>query len=221
MNFKINFVIKSTFMKQQQDYIRDISEIRSMMERSTKFLSLSGWAGIMAGIYALIGAYIAYGVLYFNPDEIVYESFSRGIYSEDIFELLFLAGTVLLLAIGTAVYFSNRKARRRNETLWNATSRRLLLNMGVPLVVGGVFILILLSKGLIGLVAPATLLFYGLSLYVASRYTYEDVKVLGLVQITLGLISSYYIGYGLLFWAIGFGVCHIIYGIYVHFKYER
>ncbi|HYD92493.1 MAG TPA: hypothetical protein VEA37_13530, partial [Flavobacterium sp.] len=82
-------------------------------------------------------------------------------------------------------------------------------------------ILILLSKGLIGLVAPATLLFYGLSLYVASRYTYEDVKILGLVQITLGLISSYYIGYGLLFWAIGFGVCHIIYGIYVHFKYER
>lgn len=208
-------------MKQQQDYIRDISEIRSMMERSTKFLSLSGWAGIMAGVYALIGAYIAYKVLYFNPDEIVYASFEERRYTGDVLNLLILAGAVLLLAIGTAVYFSNRKAIRRNETLWNDTSRRMLLNMGVPLVVGGLFILILMSKGLIGLIAPMTLIFYGLSLYVASRYTYEDVKILGLIQITLGLISSYYIGYGLLFWAIGFGVCHIIYGIYVHFKYER
>ena len=208
-------------MKQQQDYIRDISEIRSMMERSTKFLSLSGWAGIMAGIYALIGAYIAYKVLYFNPDEIIYASFEERRYTGDVLSLLILAAAVLFLSIGTAVYFSNRKAIRRNETLWNATSRRLLLNMGVPLVVGGIFVLVLLSKELIGLVAPATLIFYGLSLYVASRYTFEDVKVLGLIQIALGLISSYYIGYGLLFWAIGFGICHIIYGIYVHFKYER
>lgn len=205
----------------QQDYIRDISEIRSMMERSTKFLSLSGWAGIMAGIYALIGAYIAYKVLYFNPDEIIYASFEERRYTGDVLSLLILAAAVLFLSIGTAVYFSNRKAIRRNETLWNATSRRLLLNMGVPLVVGGIFVLVLLSKELIGLVAPATLIFYGLSLYVASRYTFEDVKVLGLIQIALGLISSYYIGYGLLFWAIGFGICHIIYGIYVHFKYER
>lgn len=208
-------------MKQQQDYIRDISEIRSMMERSTKFLSLSGWAGIMAGIYALIGAYIAYKVLYFNPDEIIYASFEEPRYTGDVLSLLILAAAVLFLSIGTAVYFSNRKAIRRSETLWNATSRRLLLNMGVPLVVGGIFVLVLLSKGLIGLIAPATLIFYGLSLYVASRYTFEDVKVLGLIQIALGLISSYYIGYGLLFWAIGFGICHIIYGIYVHFKYER
>ena len=213
-------MFKSTFMK-QQDYIRDISEIRSMMERSTKFLSLSGWAGIMAGIYALIGAYIAYKVLYFNPDEIIYASFEERRYTGDVLSLLILAAAVLFLSIGTAVYFSNRKAIRRNETLWNATSRRLLLNMGVPLVVGGIFVLVLLSKGLIGLVAPATLIFYGLSLYVASRYTFEDVKVLGLIQIAFGLISSYYIGYGLLFWAIGFGICDIIYGIYVHFKYER
>jgi len=221
MILTFNFAFKSTFMKQQQDYIRDISEIRSMMERSTKFLSLSGWAGIMAGVYALIGAYIAYDVLYFNPDEIIYSSFSERRYSGGLIKLLFLAGAVLILAIGTAVYFSSRKAGRRNEKLWNATSRRLLVNMGIPLAAGGIFILILISKGLIGLVAPLTLLFYGLSLCIASRYTYEDVKILGLIQVALGLISSWFIGYGLLFWAIGFGLCHIIYGIYIHFKYER
>lgn len=208
-------------MKQQQDYIQDISEIRSMMERSTKFLSLSGWAGIMAGVYALIGAYLAYKVLYFNPDEIVYASLSENEYSDGMLKLVVLAGSVLILAVGTAIFFSNRRAVKRNEKLWNATSRRLLVNMGIPLVVGGILVLILILKGLIGLVAPLTLIFYGLSLYVASRYTFEDVKLLGLIQISLGLISAYYIGYGLLFWALGFGVAHIAYGIYIHFKYER
>jgi uncharacterized membrane protein YidH (DUF202 family) len=208
-------------MKQQQDYIQDISEIRSMMERSTKFLSLSGWAGIMAGVYALIGAYLAYKVLYFNPDEIVYASFTEGEYSGGMLKLIVLAGSVLILAVGTAIFFSNRRAVKRNEKLWNATSRRLLVNMGIPLVVGGILVLILILKGLIGLVAPLTLIFYGLSLYIASRYTFEDVKMLGFIQICLGLISAYYIGYGLLFWALGFGVAHIVYGIYIHFKYER
>ncbi|MHA3789440.1 hypothetical protein ACX0HA_14610 [Flavobacterium hauense] len=208
-------------MKQQQDYIQDISEIRSMMEKSTKFLSLSGWAGIMAGVYALIGAYLAYKVLYFNPHEIVYASVSDGEYSEGMLKLAFLATAVLVLAISTAVFLSNRRAAKMNEKLWNATSRRLLANMSVPLAVGGILVLILISKGLIGLVAPMTLLFYGLSLYIASRYTFEDVKILGLIQISLGLLSAYFIGYGLLFWALGFGVAHIVYGIYVHFKYEK
>lgn len=208
-------------MNQQQDYIRDISEIRSMMERSTKFLSLSGWAGIMAGIYALIGAYIAYEIFYFNPDEIIYTSFSEGRYSTGLTKVLLLAGIVFALAIGTAIYFSNRRAIKRNEKLWNATSRRLLVNMAVPLGTGGILILILVSKGLMGLVAPMTLIFYGISLYVASRFTYEDIKILGFTQIILGLIGAYCIGYGLLLWALGFGIGHIVYGIYIHYKYER
>lgn len=208
-------------MKNQQDYIRDISEIRSMMERSTKFLSLSGWAGIMAGIYALAGAYVAYNILYFNPDEIIYTSLAANEYSFDLFKIILLAAVILFLAVGTAIYFSHRKAARRNETLWNSTSRRLLLNMCVPLVAGGLFILILITKGFIGLIAPMTLLFYGLSLYMASRYTYEDVKILGLAQIILGLAGAYFTGYGLLLWALGFGVGHIVYGAYIHFKYER
>lgn len=205
----------------QQDYIRDISDIRSMMERSTKFLSLSGWAGIMAGIYALIGVYVAYRVFYFNPKEIIYTSLSESVYSDGLINVIALGIGILLLTIGTAAYLSNRKAIKRNEKLWNATSKRLLFNMSVPLVTGGLLVLILISKGLIGLIAPMTLIFYGLSLYIAGKYTFEDIKILGLAEIALGLLSCYFIGYGLLFWAIGFGAGHIVYGIYVHYKYEK
>jgi len=208
-------------MKDQQDYIRDIAEMRSMMERSSKFLSLSGLAGVMAGIYALAGAYIAYKVFYFNPDEIVYNTIRSGNVSFSLLKVIFLAITILLLAVGTAIFLSHKKAKKRGEKLWNATAKRLMINMAVPLMAGGLLILILIAKGLLGLIAPFTLIFYGLALYNASKFTYEEVRSLGLIEIGLGLISSYFVGYGLVFWALGFGVVHIIYGIYMHYRYER
>ncbi|MBK5191766.1 MAG: hypothetical protein JJE07_00900 [Flavobacteriaceae bacterium] len=206
-------------MKKEQDYIQDITEIRSMMERSSKFLSLSGWAGIMAGIYALLGGYIAYTFLNFHPDELFYSS--SGSSSFSLPEVILLAITILILALGTAVFLSYKRAGKRNEKLWNPTAKQLLVNMMVPLVVGGLLILFMVLKGLIGLVAPFSLLFYGLALFNAGQYTYQEVKILGLTEIILGLIGSWFVEYGLLFWAFGFGVAHIIYGIHMNYKYER
>jgi hypothetical protein len=201
-------------MKEEQDYIQDIAEIRSMMERSSKFLSLSGWAGILAGIYALIGAWIAYSLFEFHPDEILYTY-------TDLMNVILTAGGVLALALISALLDSRRKARKNEQKAWNATSRRLLASMAVPLFAGGLLIVILISKGLIGLVAPLTLLFYGLALYNAGSFTIREVRLMGFVQMILGLLNVVFIGYGLLFWAIGFGAVHIIYGIYMHFRFER
>ena len=208
-------------MKNQQDYTEDIAEIRSMMERSSKFLSLSGWSGIMAGLYALSGAYIAYSFLHFNTAEIANGNEFTGIESARLVKVIVLAVTILLLSLSTAVFLSYQKGKKRGESVWNAVSKRLLINLAIPLGAGGILLLILISKGLIGLLAPMTLLFYGLALYNASKFTYDEVKFLGMVQIVLGLISSYVIEYGMLFWALGFGIVHIIYGIYLQFKYER
>jgi hypothetical protein len=208
-------------MKNEQDYLRDISEIRSMMERSSRFMSLSGLAGVMAGIYALAGAYIVYHFFHFNPDQIVYNPTQPGPLTSDLPKVFGLAILILVLAIGTAIFLSYKKAQRRDEKVWNATSRRLLTNMAVPLVTGGILILVLLAKGFIGLIAPLTLVFYGLALYNAGKFTYDDVKFLGMIQVGLGLIGSFYIAYSLLLWATGFGVVHIIYGIYMHLRYER
>lgn len=204
-------------MKEEKDYIRDLAEIRSMMERSSKFLSLSGWAGIMAGTIALAGALIAWKVFGFLPDSFAYGA--DGDYS-GFLNVFVLAITVLVLALASAFFDSYRKASKRGERAWNSTSRRLLINMAVPLLAGGILILALVISGFIGMVAPLTLLFYGLALYNAGNFTFKVVRVLGLVQITLGLINCFFIDTGLLFWALGFGLAHIIYGIYM-FKYER
>lgn len=203
-------------MKNEQDYIRDIVEIRTMMERSSKFVSLSGWAGILAGIYALAGGYIANRVYGFNPDEIADNTSGSG-----ITQVVMLALVILILALCTAVYFSYRRANKRGEKLWNPSAKQLLICMAVPLLAGSVLILILLSEGLVGLMAPFSLLFYGLALFNASKFTYNAVKVLGLAEIALGLLGSWLVGYGLLLWMLGFGVAHIIYGIYVYYRYER
>ena len=204
-------------MKEERDYIQDITEIRSMMERSSKFLSLSGLAGVMASIYALAGAWTAYHFMEFNPNEIIYGS----LWSGSVPKLILLGLVVLVLAVGTAVILSKRKAQKRGEQIWNATSRRLLTSMAVPLLAGGALVLMLIAKGLIGLATPVTLLFYGLAIYNASTFTYSEMKFMGLIQIVLGLIGAWFIGYGLLLWAIGFGVVHIAYGLYMHFSYER
>jgi hypothetical protein len=135
--------------------------------------------------------------------------------------LVLLGISILILAIGTAVVLSYKRAKQKGESGWSATSKRLIVNMAVPLVTGGILILVLIAKGYSGLIAPLTLLFYGLALYNAGKFTYDEVKILGIVQICLGLISSYFIEHSLIIWAAGFGFVHIVYGIYMHFRYER
>lgn len=205
-------------MNEKPDYARDITEIRSMMERSTKFLSLSGLAGVMAGIYALGGAYVAYRVYDFNPAELTTESNAT---ANSLWTIVGVAVIVLVLSLSTAIYLSWKKAVKSGEKFYNATTKRVVSAMLVPLVAGGLLMLALFIKGFIGLMAPCSLIFYGLALYNTSKFTYEEVKPMGLIEIALGLIGAYYVNFGLLCWALGFGVVHIIYGIYLHYKYER
>lgn len=208
-------------MKNEKDYIKDISEIRSMMERSSRFLSLSGLSGVMAGIYALSGALVAYLVFGFNPDSVTYSMTGTAGTPANISSVIIVALIILALALGTVVYLSRRNAGKRGEKMWSPTTRRLLANMMVPLSTGGILIVILIFSGLAGLAAPVSMIFYGMALFTASKMTLEEVKLMGIIQIVLGLIAVLMIQYSLIIWAIGFGLVNIVYGIYMHYKYER
>src|SRR5690606_34436857 len=178
-------------------YIKDITEIRSMMERSTRFLSLTGWSGILAGVYALIGAGIAYLVFYTDDELLRYNTMGREEADDFMVPFFLLAVVVLVLALSTAMLLSWRRAKKINEALWNASARRLVINLAIPLLTGGVFAFILYSKGYIGLIAPVTLIFYGLALLNASKFTFEEVRYFGIIEIVIGLIATWFIGYGL------------------------
>lgn len=203
---------------ENEKYLKDISEIKNIMNKSSRFISLSGLSGILAGIFALIGAWLAYNTIYFDTTTL--GEYRNLIVTEAMIEKLFLiAISVLISSIIAGVVMSARKAKKNNDSIWNASSKRLVINFLIPLVSGGFFILFLIEKEMLGLVAPLTLLFYGLACVNASKYTLGDIRYLGITMIVLGLLSTWFLGYGLLFWALGFGVCHIVYGSMMYFKY--
>ncbi|MDA9328865.1 hypothetical protein N9Q76_01925 [Flavobacteriales bacterium] len=226
-------------MNENQKHIEDLQQIRSIMERSTQFISLSGLSGISAGIFGLIGAALAYLKL---AGEFSISSSNNRLYSGDVvdvmdinffnvvrmnlafgptLDLVIIATGTLGLALIFATIFTARKAKKDGNNLWSPTAKKLLVNTAIPLVVGGLFCIALLKHGLFGLVAPCTLIFYGLALINGSKYTLPEIRIVGVLNIILGLLNTIYIGQGLFFWALGFGVIHIIYGVVMYFKYER
>lgn len=214
MHFKVLLQMK------EKDIYSELSSIRSLMERSSKFISLSGLSGILAGIYALVGAGIAYKLVYGRNAGLAYRDF----YINEpliLWQLFFIAATVLILSLITGVWLTIRQARKKGENVWNPVSKRLLINMSIPLFTGGFFILILLVRGEYGIIAPSCLIFYGLALIAGSHYTFSDVKWLGFFEIVLGLTAALLPGYGIVFWTIGFSLLHIIYGSVMHFKYNK
>lgn len=208
-------------MEDKNQHLDTLSEIRSMMEKSTKFISLSGLSGIFAGIFALIGSVVAYYYLISISENHYFSLLGGDVYIEFYLFFFLNASFVLLSSIAFGSYFTIRKAKKNNQKIWDATSKRLLINLMLPLGTGGIFCLIMFYHGVIGLIAPATLIFYGLALINASKYTLNDIRYLGICEIVLGLLASIFIGYGLIFWALGFGVLHIVYGFVMYFKYEK
>ena len=204
-----------------KDYLKDITEIRSMMEKSSKFISLSGLSGIMAGIYALIGALLAYNITYTTIVDVVYGEHIVRNAKANAQLLILIAVGVLIFTLVTGLILTKAKAKKQGIQSWDKTTIKLLLNLCIPLAVGAVVIYVLYSNRIIGLIAPMTLIFYGLALINASHFTYRDVKFLGISEVLLGLIACFVIGKGLIFWAIGFGVFHIIYGSFMYLKYDR
>jgi len=200
---------------ESKDYLKDISEIKDLMNKSARFISLSGLSGILAGIYALAGAAIAYWLV---------EEYSRGtlILDGTIFRLVMLdLCLIAILSVGTGIFLTTRKAKKNDVKIWDGASKRLIINFLIPLIVGGLYILIILNRHKYGQTAALMLIFYGLALVNASKYSIGDIRYLGFIQIILGLICAWYPGYGFWLWVFGFGIMHIIYGTWMHFKYDR
>lgn len=208
-------------MSNQEEQLNALSDIRKMMDRSSRFISLSGLSGVFAGITALVGAYFAY----LEIQKYLNGSYGYGVGADMDIEsnLLKLGITILIVAIGGGLLFTYRQSRKKKLPMWDKTAKMLLINLSIPLLAGGLFIIALLiaHENSSTLIAPSCLIFYGLALINASKYTYSDIRFLGICEVILGLIAIFYVGYGLFFWAFGFGVLHIIYGIIMYFKYEK
>ncbi|NRD24590.1 hypothetical protein HNV10_15150 [Winogradskyella litoriviva] len=197
-----------------KDYLKDISEIKNLMNKSSRFISLSGLSGVLAGIYALVGAAATYWLV---------TTYSYGTLKLDgwVFEtVILILFLVAFFSAATGIFLTTRKAKKNGDKMWDNSSKRLLVNFLIPLVVGGIYCMIILNQGRYGQTGGLMLIFYGLALVSASKYSIGDIQYLGYIQIILGLIASLYPGYGFWLWVVGFGFMHIIYGTWMHFKYD-
>ena len=210
----------------QPQTLETLQDIKRMMERSSRFISLSGWSGICAGICALLGAWAAHSrlgsfLLYHGGKQ------HQGIYEEELaavelfHDLIWIAVITFIAAFISAFLFTYIRSRKNGVPIWDRTVQRLAWNTIMPMVVGGIMIVRALEFGYYELVAPGCLIFYGLALVNASKYTLGEIRYLGYGQIILGILNLWIINEGLYFWAAGFGILHIVYGAIMWWKYER
>jgi hypothetical protein len=210
-------------MDQQQEQLEALKGIRTLMERSSLFLSLSGLSGIIIGMIAIAGmtiVYLTYGIPSFNAvnDMLILDLEPRQSFYGFLFIVLLV---VLVLSLGVGVVFAIRNARKQDLPIWDSTAKRLFINLFIPLIAGGMFCLILYYHGNMSLILPSTLIFYGLALINASKYTITDIRYLGVLEVVIGLLATFFIDQAMLLWTLGFGMLHIVYGTTIYFKYER
>ena len=214
-------------MNEQQQSLEDLQHIKKMMERSSRFISLSGLSGISAGFCALLGAWIAkpyvmgHKEIVINEEVAIIQAMAND-YSIILNTYLFWIAVVTFLGAFTSAFiFTFFKTKKEGTLIWSVSSKRLMINLSIPIIVGGIFLFRMLQFETFGLVAPGCLIFYGLGLVNASKYTLIEIRYLGYIQIILGLVNLWFVGFGLYFWAVGFGMMHILYGAYMWNKYER
>jgi hypothetical protein len=208
-------------MDSNREHLNNLSEIRQLMERSSSFLSLSGLSGISAGVIGIIttvildyklGAFLSY-----QKDVSLTAERRTGF----IVFCVILFTAVLAVTFGAAIYFTTRKAKKKGLPIWGPAARNLTQNLFVPLIAGGIFCIILVYNYFDFLVLPSMLVFYGLALINAGKFTFGELKWLGISEILIGLAALLLLDNVLWFWGLGFGVMNIVYGAVMYFRYER
>lgn len=197
-----------------------LQEIKRIMAQSGKFISLSGWSGVVAGLFALFGAAAAGYFMQFYGQ--VWYSYYLQNSSGELVKILILIGLLTFIgAFVSAFVFTYYKAKKLQHNVWGAASFRLFYNVAIPLLAGALVIFRMHQLQQYQLTAPCCLLFYGLALINAAKYTITDIKYLGYTNLILGIINLWWLGQGIIFWSLGFGVSHIIYGIIMWHKYDK
>ena len=205
-----------------KEVFNTINEIRNMMEKSSKILTLSGISAIFVGVYACIAAAVAY---YITGGTCCFFAKIPALYldTHQKLRILWLVATLLIiLCLATVFILSYRKAKRNNKRfVFDRTARRLLWYFFLPLVVGGVLCLAFIMQDNYAPLVAFMLIFYGTALINVSGYTYSNTRYLGYAEILLGFVNCFMETHHLLCWTLGFGVFHIIYGILFYLKYDR
>lgn len=211
----------------KEEQLNNLQDIKNLMESSSRFTSLSGLSGVSAGIVAIIGSLVvsnSLGIGIFEKAQGIMDYTTSSTPSGDGKTLQFLIITALAVftfAAISALFFAGRKARSNDAKLMGSSGRKFIFNHSLFLLTGALFSVILINYGIYFLVVPVLLMFFGMGLISASKFSFNVIRNLGIAEIALGLTLAMMPVYALLFFVIGFGVMNIIFGLIVHFNYDK
>jgi len=213
-------------MNRVDSSLSTLEDIKKIMNRSTVFLTLSGWSGILAGTICLIASGIAYQWIYggepVDKAALLSAQSLVEIYQVPIVRNLSLLALCTFLLVLVAVFVNTRsKVVREKQALWDPAALKMAASLFIPIITGAIFILGLAEHHALQLAVPASLVFYGLGLVSTSRFTFTDIRYVGFIDLALGILAMFLPQYNLLAWAIGFGLLHIIYGFLMFNKASR
>ena len=101
-------------MDSHQQSLSDIQDIKRIMERSSRFISLSGLSGVAAGLLGLAASAIAYSWIYSYYTEYNGRgSWELNSFSHLEWKLFLLAVITMSLALLSGFYFTWRKAKKK------------------------------------------------------------------------------------------------------------
>jgi hypothetical protein len=206
---------------EHQEIENTLKDIRDMMSKSSQFQALSGWSIVIIGIFACIAAVVAAAVVGLDSP-FTHDPGSIAPVSTRVWTAIGLALALLAVSSATVTIMSYYKAKRHNLPFaFDSRMRKMSINFLIPLAAGGIFALAMILQGHYGLTSSIMLIFYGLALVNCQHYTYPTLRFLGYGEILLGLIDCFVIHHSLLFWFLGFGVLHILFGILYIILYEK
>lgn len=203
---------------ENKEAINTLNEIKDLMEKSSRFQSIDGWSIIIIGILASIVSAGAWLLLLPHPQLEWLPASCNGILINSPYRTL-IASICALVLLGisflTVSLMSYRKVKKQKGSFsFDQTIRRPLFHFCVPMIAGGLFCLAMLLQGHYGLTSTFMLVFYGLALLNASHYTHRSIALLGYGELLLGIIDCFVVTHAILFWFFGFGLLHILFGIY-------
>ena len=201
---------------ENKDALNTLHEIKELMEKSSRFQAISGWSILIVGLLASVVSAGAWLLL------LPHEGMSMGgmLINSPYRTLIASSVALALLVVSFAVvcFGSYRMMKRQGGFEFGRTIRRPLFHFAVPMVVGGLLCLAMLMQGHYGLTSTFMLVFYGLALLNASHYTSRSIALLGYCELVLGVVDCFVVSHAILFWFLGFGLLHIVFGIYFILK---
>jgi hypothetical protein len=177
--------------------IENLTFIRSTMERATAFTAVPGWGGVAMGVTALIAAVVA------ARQE-----------TADGWLVVWLVEAVV--AMGIESFAIARKARALGGAILARPAKRFLLSFTPPIAAGAILTLALYQAELYRALPGLWLLLYGTGVVTGGAFSVRAVPVMGLCFMVLGMAAA--LGpasWGDPLMALGFGVLHIGFGVFI------